>query len=173
MVMSGSCDLESFRALRILRKRFEADMHFGFNQAIGLAFGLLFLSNGQFTLSRSEKAIAGLLSAVYPIFPQSAYDNRFHLQALRHFYVFALETRLLQARDIDSGAFLNIEATVEMINNGERSTVEVKTPAVINGQILSISVHSNPKYHDLFMHVSDNDPDSQMEVDERAMPQLH
>lgn len=170
MVMAGSCDVECFRALRILRKRFEVDMHFGYNQAVGLALGLLFLSNGSFTLSRSEKAIAGLLSAVYPIFPQSAQDNRYHLQALRHFYVFALETRLLQAKDIDTGAFVNIEATVELINQGEKSTVEVKTPAVINGQILSISVHSNPEYHDLFMCVGENDPNHRMQVDQTTTP---
>lgn len=108
MVMAGSCDIECFRALRVLRKRFESEMNFGYNQSISLAFGLLFLSNGQFTLSRSDKAVAGLLSAVYPIFPSSPQDNRHHLQALRHFYVFALETRLLQAKCIDTGAFVNL-----------------------------------------------------------------
>jgi anaphase-promoting complex subunit 1 len=34
MVMAGSCDLESFRVIRVLRKRFETDMHFGYNQAV-------------------------------------------------------------------------------------------------------------------------------------------
>ena len=34
MVMAGSCDIECFRALRVLRKRFEQDMNFGYNQAI-------------------------------------------------------------------------------------------------------------------------------------------
>jgi anaphase-promoting complex subunit 1 len=95
MVMAGSCDVDCITAFRVLRKRFEADMHFGYNQAIFQAIGLLFLSNGQFTLSRSDKAIAGLLSAVYPMFPSSPQDNRHHLQALRHFYVLSLETRLL------------------------------------------------------------------------------
>jgi hypothetical protein len=34
MVMAGSCDVDCFRALRVLRKRFEPDMHFGYNQAV-------------------------------------------------------------------------------------------------------------------------------------------
>ena len=79
MVMAGSCYIDSFKALRILRKKFELDMNFGYNQAIFLGLGILFLSNGQFTLSRSDKAIVGLLAAVYPIFPSSAQDNRHHL----------------------------------------------------------------------------------------------
>lgn len=31
MVMAGSCDVECITAFRVLRKRFEADMHFGYN----------------------------------------------------------------------------------------------------------------------------------------------
>lgn len=46
MVMAGSCDIECFRALRVLRKRFEQDMNFGYNQAIFQSLGMLFLSNG-------------------------------------------------------------------------------------------------------------------------------
>ena len=70
-------------------------MHYGYNQAILMALGILFLGNGRYTLSRSDKAIAGLLCAVYPVFPETPQDNKYYLQAMRHFYVFALETRLL------------------------------------------------------------------------------
>ena len=95
MVMAGSCDLDCFRVLRVLRKRFEPEMHFGYNQAIHMAIGFLFIGNGVYTFSRSSKAIAGLLCAVYPVYPATAADNRYHLQALRNFYVLALESRFL------------------------------------------------------------------------------
>ena len=95
MIMAGSCDIESFKILRVLRKRFESEMNFGHNQAVNQAMGMVFLGEGQYTFSRTNKSIAGLFCSVYPMFPTSAGDNRFHLQALRHFYVLALETRLL------------------------------------------------------------------------------
>jgi anaphase-promoting complex subunit 1 len=114
MVMAGTCDVDSFRRLRVLRKRFEAEMHYGYNMAINMSIGFLFLGNGAYTFNRSDKAIASLLCALYPVFPNSPSDNRHHLQALRHFYVMAIETRLLQARDIDTGNFVNIVAVVRV-----------------------------------------------------------
>lgn len=83
-------------------------MHYGFNLSINTALGFLFLGSGAYTFSRSAKSIAALLCATYPVFPRHPSDNRFHLQALRHFYVMAIETRLLQARDIDTGKFVNV-----------------------------------------------------------------
>jgi Proteasome/cyclosome repeat len=43
MIMAGSCDVESFKILRVLRKRFESEMNFGHNQAISQAMGMVFL----------------------------------------------------------------------------------------------------------------------------------
>lgn len=77
--MAGSCNVKSFRAIRVLRKRFEPEMNYGYNLAIHMAFGFLFIGNGVYTFSRSSKAIAGLLCAVYPIYPTSPSDNKFHL----------------------------------------------------------------------------------------------
>lgn len=93
--MAGKCDVSSFRIMRVLRKRFESEMHYGYNVAINMAIGFLFLGSGAYTFSRSNEAIAALLCATYPIFPTNPSDNRFHLQALRHFYVLAIETRLI------------------------------------------------------------------------------
>ena len=119
MIMAGTGDIECFRTLRVLRKRFEHDMHYGYNMAINMSLGFLFLGSGAFTFSRSDLAIASLLCSLYPIFPSSPNDNRYHLQALRHFYVLAIESRLLQARDIDTGEFLNIQMNVEVIEETE------------------------------------------------------
>jgi anaphase-promoting complex subunit 1 len=114
MIMAGTGDIECFKALRVLRKRFEHDMHYGYNMAIHMSIGFLFLGGGSFTFSRSDLGIASLICALYPMFPTSPSDNRYHLQALRHFYVLAIESRLLQARDIDTGEFLNLDMRVEV-----------------------------------------------------------
>lgn len=114
MVMAGTGDIDCFRILRVIRKKFESEMNYGFNMAIHMSLGFLFLGSGAFTFSRNNLAIASLLCSLYPIFPSAPSDNRYHLQALRHFYVLAIETRLLQARDIDSGEFVNIELDIEV-----------------------------------------------------------
>ena len=125
LVMAGSCDVEAFRQLRVLRKRLEqGEMNYGYNMAIHMAIGFLFLGSGALTFSRSERAIAALLIATYPILPNTPSDNRHHLQALRHMYVLAIETRLLQARDIDTGKFVSINVEVKV---RDESTGKVKT----------------------------------------------
>jgi len=113
--MAGTCDIDSFRQLRVLRKRLESgEMSYGYNMAIHMSIGFLFLGSGALTFSRSEKAIAALLISTYPVLPTSESDNRYHLQALRHFYVLAIETRLLQAKDIDTGRFVNVEVSIKV-----------------------------------------------------------
>lgn len=87
------------RSITILAR---ASIHFPL-QAIHQALGLQFLGAGRLTLSRSPEAIAALLCAFFPKFPIHSNDNRYHLQALRHLYVLAVEPRILLPRDIDSG----------------------------------------------------------------------
>lgn len=95
IIMAGTCDNECMQMLRALRKRFEQDMNYGFNQAINMSIGFLYLGSGAYTFSSSDMAIASLIAALYPVFPKSPSDNRYHLQALRHFYILAIETRLI------------------------------------------------------------------------------
>mmetsp|Transcript_42600 Transcript_42600/g.40866 ORF Transcript_42600/g.40866 Transcript_42600/m.40866 type:complete len:242 (+) Transcript_42600:1572-2297(+) len=102
VVMAGTGDIDCFRLIRILRKRIEHNQanepnssYYGFNMAINMSMGFLFLGSGAYTFSRSDLSIAALICALYPVFPSSPSDNRYHLQALRHFYVLAIETRLL------------------------------------------------------------------------------
>ena len=77
--MAGTGDIECFRALRVLRKRFANDIQYGYNMAVHMSLGFLFLGSGAFTFSRNDFAIASLLCSLYPIFPQNPSDNRFHL----------------------------------------------------------------------------------------------
>jgi anaphase-promoting complex subunit 1 len=103
-VLAGTGNLEALRLLRELRARVGPELTYGNHMAISMAIGLLFLSGGCATLGTSNVAIAGLVAALYPRLPQAPTDNVAHLQALRHFYALAVEERLVEVRDVDTGA---------------------------------------------------------------------
>ena len=48
--------------------------------------------------------MASLLCALFPCFPRTSQDNRYHLQALRHLYVLAARPGVLVTRDMLTGA---------------------------------------------------------------------
>lgn len=147
--MAGTGDEECFRMLRVLRKRFESDMHYGFNMALNMALGFLFLGSGGYTFSQSNLSCAALLCALYPHFPQSPSDNRYHLQALRHFYTLAIETRLLQTKDIESGEYVSVPIEVDILKGdqwGEQvQKIYLKTPAMLEdfSKIVCIRVNND------------------------------
>ena len=146
LIMAGTCDNECMQMLRALRKRFEQDMHYGFNQAINMSIGFLYLGSGAYTFSSSDMAIASLLVALYPVFPKNPSDNRYHLQALRHFYILAIETRLSQARDVDSGAFENVPVVATVVKDGVEKEERLQTPAILNGSIKQLRVE-DPRFY--------------------------
>ena len=71
--------------------------------ALHMSIGLLFLGGGRASLSRSKEAIAALLLALFPRFPQSTEDNQYHLQPLRHLWVLAVSWRGFKAIDAETG----------------------------------------------------------------------
>lgn len=104
LVMAGTGDLGVLRYVRKLRLRcYDQSVTYGSQMAVHMALGFLFLGGGRYTLSRSPAAIAALVCAIFPKFPMSSNDNRYHLQAFRHLYMFAVEPRILLPRDIDTG----------------------------------------------------------------------
>lgn len=102
-VMVGTGDLEVFRRLRALHAQVSSDMPYGSHLASHMAVGVLFLGGGTYTFSTSDKAVASLICAFYPVFPTEVQDSRAHLQAFRHFWVLAAEPRCLVIRDVDTG----------------------------------------------------------------------
>ncbi|KAH7138253.1 negative regulator of mitosis [Dendryphion nanum] len=102
-VMAGTGDLDVFRRLRSLHGRVGPDTPYGSHLAAHMAFGALFIAGGTYTFSTSNKAIAALICAFYPLFPQDVQDSKAHLQAFRHFWVLAAEPRCLIVRDVDTG----------------------------------------------------------------------
>ena len=101
-VMAGTGDVHTFRHLRRLHGRTDADTPYGSHLAAHLAIGVLFLGGGTFTFGTSDLAIASLICAFYPLFPVDVHDNHVHLQALRHFWVFAVEDRCLVVEEVDT-----------------------------------------------------------------------
>lgn len=90
-VMAGSGNLSCLRMLRVLRRRADNDIPYGFHMAISMAIGLLFLGGGRLTLGTSKATLATLVASIFPRFPLTPTDNRYHLQAFRHLYVLAAE----------------------------------------------------------------------------------
>ena len=101
-IMAGTGDVHTFRYLRRLHGRTDAETPYGSHLAAHLAIGVLFLGGGTFTFGTSDLAIASLICAFYPLFPVDVHDNHVHLQALRHFWVFAVEARCLVVEEIDT-----------------------------------------------------------------------
>lgn len=102
IIMAGSGDLDCLQRFRYAHGKYTAPNKFGMHMANHMAMGLLFLGGGRYTLGTSDAAICALLIAFYPRFPLFGYDNRFHLQALRHLWVLAVEPRCLIVRDVDT-----------------------------------------------------------------------
>jgi anaphase-promoting complex subunit 1 len=160
MVMAGTGDVNWFRVLRRIRKILEKDMHYGFNMAIHMAIGFLFLGAGKYTFSTSNLSIAGLLISLYPWFPEAPNDNRYHLQALRHFYVLAIENRLLQTVDIETGEFASVPLEIDYCNSTadneenkeEKDVRSVRTPIMLEDihKIEKICLKDN-KYYEMII----------------------
>ncbi|KAA1069674.1 Anaphase-promoting complex subunit 1 [Puccinia graminis f. sp. tritici] len=101
IVMAGTGELEILKRLRLAHGNTTETTGYGTHVVTHLALGLLFLGGGRYTFNTSDRAVACLLCALYPIFPSRTDDHVHHLQALRHLWVLAAEPRCLVARDVD------------------------------------------------------------------------
>jgi len=101
IVMAGTGELELLKRLRLAHGNTTETTGYGTHVVTHLALGLLFLGGGRYTFNTSDRAVACLVCALYPIFPSRSDDHVHHLQALRHLWVLAAEPRCLIARDVD------------------------------------------------------------------------
>jgi anaphase-promoting complex subunit 1 len=120
--MCGSGDLECIRICRYLKSRIGPQMShvtYGSQMAVNMAMGLLFMGGGRYTLKTDSLSVALMICAFYPHFPVDSNDNRFHLQAFRHLYVLASESRLLLSKDVDTNEFcyVPVEITLKVREN--------------------------------------------------------
>lgn len=150
LVMAGTGHLETFRLLRFLRRRTDAEgITFGNQMAISMAIGFLFLGGGGLTFATNNGAVAALLIALYPRFPTAPNDHRCHLQAFRHLYVLATEKRCLQTVDVDTGlpVYVPIEMTLKETAQYGETTFSRVTPCILPERYLLKRVRvCGPRY---------------------------
>jgi hypothetical protein len=117
--MAGTGDLDLLKRLRRIRARLMYDktssLGYGSHLACHMALGLLFLGGTRMSLRNDTlDSIACLYCSVFPRFPNSTSDNRFHLQALRHFWTGAVdENRLLEIRT-DENTLLSVPIEIQL-----------------------------------------------------------
>ncbi|KAI8855136.1 hypothetical protein BC829DRAFT_378188 [Chytridium lagenaria] len=98
VIMAGTGNQELFNYIEKLMQTTYINASYGNYVACYSAMGFLFLGGGQYT------------------FPASPSDNRTHLEALRHMWILALESRCLVTRDIDSNAIIQLPMKVTCRN---------------------------------------------------------
>jgi len=153
-IMAGTGDLQTFRYLRALHGRVDAETSYGSHMASHLAIGALFLGGGTYTFGTSNFAVAALICAFYPLFPSEVSDNRVHLQALRHLWVFAAEPRCLVVQDIDTARPISMKLRVVLRDGGEKlMTAPCLLPEL--GTIARISTN-NPSYWQVTLDFAGN-----------------
>ncbi|KAN0065480.1 Anaphase-promoting complex subunit 1 [Thecaphora frezii] len=162
-VMAGSGDLEVLRMLRMAHGDLESERSYGSHMATHMAIGLLFLGGGRLTLGSSDSAIAALLIALFPRFPDSSTDNRAHLQAFRHLWVLAVEPRLLIAKDIETGEVARVPMRLRTHNANEASQTATSLSARTFSPFLLPSLDKTAgiqtetaRYWPASLHVSDS-----------------
>ncbi|CAF9924754.1 Anaphase-promoting complex subunit 1 [Imshaugia aleurites] len=143
-VMAGTGDLHIFRRLRSLHGRTDADTPFGSHLAGHFAIGILFMGGGTHTFGTTNVATASLLCALYPLFPNAVLDNKSHLQAFRHFWVLAAESRCLVPRDVDTHRPVSLPILVTLRTGTE---VAMNAPCLLP-QIETIAkIQTNDQEH--------------------------
>ncbi|GFP54899.1 negative regulator of mitosis [Trichoderma asperellum] len=160
IVMAGTGDIAVLRRLRALHGRDDPDTPYGSHLAAHLAIGALFLGCGTATFGSSNKAIAALLVAFYPIFPVNVMDNRSHLQAFRHFWVLAAEQRCLVAKDAVTGQPVSVPVHIKMQGSTSMEAVLRRTtPCLLPplDQISSVTTAGGPQFWDVELDFSNEE----------------
>ncbi|KAL9657764.1 hypothetical protein ABK040_013595 [Willaertia magna] len=152
-VMAGSGNVEIIRLVRQLRYKVVSSPNtlyggYGQQMALSMALGLLFLGGGRCSLSTSDQSIASLLCALYPIFPQTTTDNKYHCQAFRHLFALAVENRLIETIDIDTKETCFVPIKIETLDG---QIIQKLSPCLIPEfhLIKEIKIEQNERYYPL------------------------
>lgn len=152
IIMSGSGDLQTFKTLRILRKKVDSadykNFTSGYSQSINHAIGMLFLGSGGLTFNSHKNSIAFLYISTFPIFSRNINDNEKYLQALRHLYILSCENKIFETRDIKTNKIIRSDVTIED-NKGKKITM--KTPVNIGdiSKVRKIYMKNCKGYYDM------------------------
>ena len=153
-VMAGTGDLHIFRRLRSLHGRTDPDTPFGSHLAAHFAIGVLFMGGGTHTFGTSNLAIASLLCAFYPLFPNEVLDNKSHMQAFRHFWVLAAERRCLITREIDTHRPVSLSISVTLRTGTQ---TETRAPCLLPELNTISKIQTNdPEFWSVTLDIANN-----------------
>ncbi|KAI1305134.1 hypothetical protein F5Y03DRAFT_356601 [Xylaria venustula] len=138
-VMAGTCDLKVLRVLRSLHGRNDPDTTYGSHMAAHMAIGVLSLGCGTQTFNTSNLAIASLLVAFYPVFPDNVQDNKSHLQAFRHFWVLATDPRCLITNDVATNTPVSVPIAINLRSSTNPADNEIRTTPCLLPPLSEIS----------------------------------
>ncbi|KAI8375484.1 hypothetical protein BD560DRAFT_392445 [Blakeslea trispora] len=165
MVMAGTGRLELLKRLEMAYGMIDGETSYGHHMAIAMSMGLLFLGLGGYTLTTTNEAIAGLLCAFYPFYPLSTEDNRYHLQAFRHLWVLAVDSRWLMPVDVSTKKPCRVPMRLEIYEDNDATPlatravhrVSMEAPMVVPHYqlIKSIEIH-NDRYWPLSIDMTSN-----------------
>ena len=147
------------RTCRMLRARVHNNntVTYGSHMAVHIALGLLFLGGGKFGLANSAEAVAAMICAFYPKFPTHSSDNRYHLQALRHLYVLAVEPRALVLRSSGTGAIATCNVELQYCDtiNYRGVRLDMKAPVLLPSLSLlsSVTIADQEHWSTVFRYV--------------------
>ncbi|KAJ1551330.1 Anaphase-promoting complex subunit 1, partial [Nowakowskiella sp. JEL0078] len=120
LVMAGTGNLSILKRFRKAHHRLGVEIPYSHHYATNLAIGLLFLGGCTHTFKSNQTATAVLFLSFYPVFPNSAGDNRVHLQTLRELWPLACEPRCIVARDVTTRKVVAVPARVYLYNAFDR-----------------------------------------------------
>ena len=155
--MAGTGEISCLRRFRYQYGKYNEPSRYGTNVAISASIGLLFLGGGRFTLGTSDAAIACMVAAFFPRFPQDSKENKSYLQALRHLWVLAVEPRCLIARDVDSKELVYLPIKMKVKDDKQLGTTQLICPTLIPEveKLHSIRVDT-PRYWPFYLDVARN-----------------
>jgi anaphase-promoting complex subunit 1 len=155
MVMAGTGEINCLRRLRYAYGMYNQPIRYGTHMATYMSLGLLFLGGGRFTLGTSDAAIACMVTAFFPRFPQVSSENKSYLQALRHLWVLAVEPRCLIARDVDTKEIVYLPVKIKVRDGKEVGTTQLISPTLIPDldKLSSIRVDT-PRYWPFYLDIA-------------------
>jgi hypothetical protein len=111
-VMAGTADVAVLRVLRETRRRKDRAAYYGDAISTGIALGLLGLAGGRATLGRHPEAVASLLALLLPVWGHGSASQVYWPQCGRQLWPLAVERRLLDTADAETGEPVSLPLTV-------------------------------------------------------------
>ena len=135
LVMAGTGDVTTLRALRSAQRRADGIVYFGSAMGLSAALGYVTLGGGRATLSRSDAAIAALVAAVLPVhWPISSSGQAFWPQAPRALWALAVDARVAEAVDVRTGSAQTVDLRVDLrptVPGGRGRHLLLRTPCLL------------------------------------------